>query len=62
VRSRRVTIAIAAAAVIACCCGDAQGFRPFGGIDAAVAETGTADLECWTVTTIEILLSQACRT
>jgi hypothetical protein len=62
VRSRRTTTAIAAAAVIACWCGDAQGFRPFDGTDAAVAEAGKAKLEYWIVTTIELLVSQACRT
>jgi len=62
VRSRRVTIAIAAAAVIGCWGDDAHGFRPFDGTDAAVADTGKIELDCRIVTTIEILLSQVCRT
>lgn len=37
--------AFTAAAVLACWCGAAEAYRPFGGTDAAVAETGEIEIE-----------------
>jgi hypothetical protein len=41
----RGVVALVPAALLACWCGPAEGYRPFDGTDAAVAETGEMEIE-----------------